>query len=66
MKSVFKYVLVACVAVSFATTPALAEGKVFSGKRCNFSKPEKIMMVTWIFPLAGAIWTGLACKKDIM
>jgi len=41
------------------------EGKVITGERCHFNRAEKIAMVSWIFPIAGAVITGLACKRDL-
>ena len=35
------------------------------GRRCTFTRPEKIGMLTWIFPLAGAIYTPFACKRNL-
>jgi len=46
------------VAVSFAPTRA-------SAANCDFSKKEKIAMVSWIVIIPGAVITGLACKRDL-
>lgn len=36
-----------------------------SAANCNFSKNEKISMVSWVIPIAGAVITPLACKRDL-
>jgi hypothetical protein len=45
-------------ALSFAPTRA-------SAANCEFSKKEKIAMVSWIVIIPGAVITGLACKRDL-
>jgi len=32
--------------------------------RCTFTHAEKLGMLLWIIPLAGAIYTPFACKGD--
>jgi hypothetical protein len=36
-----------------------------SAANCNFSRKEKIAMVSWIMLIPGAVITGLACKHDL-
>jgi hypothetical protein len=36
-----------------------------SAANCQFSKKEKIAMVSWIMIIPGAVITGLACKRDL-
>lgn len=36
-----------------------------SAANCNFSKAEKISMVSWIIPIAGAVITPMACRRDL-
>ena len=36
-----------------------------SAANCQFSKKEKIAMVSWIVLIPGAVITGLACKRDL-
>jgi hypothetical protein len=36
-----------------------------SAANCNFSRKEKIAMVSWIVLIPGAVITGLACKHDL-
>lgn len=47
-------------------TPPRAMGDVvYQGPRCTFTKREAIAMVSWIFWPAGAVITGLACKRNL-
>ncbi|MEM7434968.1 MAG: hypothetical protein AAF436_07435 [Myxococcota bacterium] len=50
--------------VAFASLLALAPTQA-SAANCNFSKAEKISMVSWIIPIAGAVITPMACKRDL-
>lgn len=36
-----------------------------SAANCQFSKKEKIAMVSWIVLIPGAVITGLGCKRDL-
>lgn len=46
--------------------PTLQADGLARKKRCNFSRGEKWGMFLWLFPPAGAIWTGVTCKKDVV
>ena len=35
------------------------------GPHCSFSHGEKIGMMLWLVPLAGAIYTPFACKREV-
>jgi len=59
-----KNVLMTLVGVAFAAALWLAPSQV-SAANCNFNKNEKISMVSWIIPIAGAVMTPLACKRDL-
>jgi hypothetical protein len=37
---------------------------VTKGPRCTFTHAEKLGMLLWIIPLAGAMYTPFACKGD--
>jgi hypothetical protein len=34
------------------------------GSHCSFSRAEKIWMLLWIVPFAGAVYTPFACKRE--
>lgn len=36
-----------------------------SAANCDFSKKEKIAMVSWIVLIPGAVITGMGCKRDL-
>lgn len=36
-----------------------------SAANCNFNRNEKISMVSWIIPIAGAVITPMACRRDM-
>lgn len=36
-----------------------------SAANCNFNRNEKIAMVSWIIPIAGAVITPMACRRDM-
>lgn len=38
---------------------------VTKGPRCTFTRAEKLGMLLWLFPPAGAVYTPFACKKDV-
>jgi hypothetical protein len=38
---------------------------VTKGPRCTFTRAEKLGMLLWIIPIAGAIYTPFACKGDV-
>ncbi len=38
---------------------------VTKGPRCTFTRAEKFGMLLWLFPIAGAVYTPFACKKDV-
>lgn len=59
-----KSFLMTLVGVAFAAALWLAPSQA-SAANCNFNKNEKISMVSWIIPLAGAVMTPLACKRDL-
>ncbi|MEM7135602.1 MAG: hypothetical protein AAF500_03435 [Myxococcota bacterium] len=50
--------------VALASLLAVAPTQA-SAANCNFSKAEKIAMVSWIIPIAGAVITPMACKRDL-
>jgi hypothetical protein len=50
--------------VAFALAVGLAPSDA-SAANCNFNRNEKISMVSWVIPLAGAVMTPLACKRDL-
>jgi hypothetical protein len=35
------------------------------GPHCSFSRAEKIGMLLWLVPFAGAIYTPFACKREV-
>jgi hypothetical protein len=35
------------------------------GSHCSFSRAEKIGMLLWIVPFAGAVYTPFACKREV-
>ena len=41
------------------------QSKDTRGPRCSFSRAEKIGMMLWIVPIAGAIYTPFACKREV-
>jgi|GEM_PF-2283988 len=49
----------AVLAFAFSVAPTQASAK------CDFSKKEKIAMVSWIVVIPGAVITGLGCKRDL-
>ena len=51
--------LSAALAFAFLVAPAQASAK------CDFSKKEKIAMVSWIAVIPGAVITGLGCRRDL-
>ncbi|MGD8608777.1 MAG: hypothetical protein PVH21_15880, partial [Myxococcales bacterium] len=59
-----KNFLMALVGVAFTAALWLAPSQA-SAANCNFNKNEKIAMVSWIIPIAGAVMTPLACKRDL-
>ncbi len=56
--------LMTLVGVAFAGALWLAPSQA-SAANCDFNRNEKISMVSWIIPLAGAVMTPLACKRDL-
>lgn len=52
------------IGAAFAAALWLAPTQA-SAANCQFSKKEKIAMVSWIVLIAGAVITGLACKRDL-
>ena len=36
-----------------------------SAANCDFNRNEKISMVSWIIPIAGAVITPMACRRDM-
>jgi hypothetical protein len=38
---------------------------VTKGPRCTFTRAEKFGMLLWLVPIAGAVYTPFACKKDV-
>lgn len=59
-----KNLVMTLVGVAFAAALWLAPSQG-SAANCNFNKNEKISMVSWIIPIAGAVMTPLACKRDL-
>ena len=59
-----KKFLMTLVGAAFAAALWLAPSQA-SAANCNFNKNEKISMVSWIIPIAGAVMTPLACKRDL-
>lgn len=59
-----KNLLMTLVGVAFAAALWLAPSQA-SAANCDFNKNEKISMVSWIIPIAGAVMTPLACKRDL-
>lgn len=59
-----KHILPFLVGVTFAAALWLAPSDA-SAANCSFNKNEKISMVSWIIPIAGAVITPLACKRDL-
>lgn len=56
--------LMTLVGVAFAGALWLAPSQA-SAANCEFNKNEKISMVSWVIPIAGAVMTPLACKRDL-
>ncbi len=59
-----KSILAFLVGATFAAALWLAPSEA-SAANCSFNKNEKISMVSWIIPIAGAVITPLACKRDL-
>jgi hypothetical protein len=59
-----KNILALLVGATFAAALWLAPSDA-SAANCSFNKNEKISMVSWIIPIAGAVMTPLACKRDL-
>lgn len=59
-----KNFLMTLVGVAFAAALWLSPSDA-SAANCDFNKNEKISMVSWIIPIAGAVMTPLACKRDL-
>jgi len=59
-----KNLLMTLVGAAFAAALWLAPSQA-SAANCHFNKNEKISMVSWIIPIAGAVMTPLACKRDL-
>ncbi|HET6415893.1 MAG TPA: hypothetical protein VFG22_06330 [Polyangiales bacterium] len=59
-----KNLVMTLVGAAFAAALWLAPSQA-SAANCNFNKNEKIAMVSWIIPIAGAVMTPLACKRDL-
>ena len=59
-----KNFLMALLGGAFAAALWLAPSQA-SAANCNFNKNEKNSMVSWIIPIAGAVMTPLACKRDL-
>ena len=59
-----KNLLMMVFGAAFAAALWLAPSQA-SAANCNFNKNEKISMVSWIIPIAGAVMTPLACKRDL-
>jgi len=59
-----KNLLMTLIGVAFAAALWLAPSQA-SAANCSFNKNEKISMVSWIIPIAGAVMTPLACKRDL-
>ncbi len=60
VKSTFTFLVGAMFAAALWLAPSDA-----SAAKCSFNKNEKISMVSWIIPIAGAVITPLACKRDL-
>lgn len=60
VKSTLAFLVGAAFAAALWLAPAEA-----SAANCSFNKNEKISMVSWIIPIAGAVITPLACKRDL-
>lgn len=60
VKSTFTFLVGALFAAALWLAPSDA-----SAAKCSFNKNEKISMVSWIIPIAGAVITPLACKRDL-
>lgn len=52
------------IGAAFAAALSLAPSQA-SAANCEFSKKEKIAMVSWIVLIPGAVITGLGCKRDL-
>jgi hypothetical protein len=59
-----KNLVVTLMGVALAAVLWLAPSPALAAK-CNFNKNEKIAMVSWIIPIAGAVMTPLECKRDL-
>jgi hypothetical protein len=59
-----KTLLMTLLGGAFAAALWLAPSQA-SAANCSFNKNEKISMVSWIIPIAGAVMTPLACKRDL-
>ncbi len=53
------------LALSAAFAFALVVAPAQASAKCEFSKKEKIAMVSWILVVPGAVITGLGCKRDL-
>ena len=54
--------LLCCVAVVAMVTALLPQQALAD---CRLSKKEKIAMISWFVPPAGAIITGMACRREL-
>ncbi|MEM8608844.1 MAG: hypothetical protein AAGF92_17195 [Myxococcota bacterium] len=59
-----KIIQVALAAVVFAVAVWVTPNEA-SAANCNFNRNEKIAMVSWIIPIAGAVITPMACRRDM-
>jgi hypothetical protein len=41
------------------------QSRATKGPRCTFTRAEKFGMFLWLIPIAGAIYTPFACKRDV-
>ena len=53
------------LALGAAFAFALVVAPTQASAKCDFSKKEKIAMVSWIVVIPGAVITGLGCKRDL-
>ena len=75
MKRIISIIGLSAFLLASPSQPALADAEVVSANReqpkdtrgphCSFSRAEKIGMMLWIVPLAGAIYTPFACKREV-
>ena len=63
-EDMLKHISMTLIGVAFAAALWLAPSQA-SAAKCHFNKNEKISMVSWIIPIAGAVMTPLACKRDL-